>query len=387
MIKAFVCAFLLLAACLANPHETDAIPRGVAGTVVVSTCPQGTAYVSVGDGCQNAPGCTSGTVYCFRAANFFSGYTGVSYSTRPPWNEPGIDYAVGIHNACITSGLKDPSTSPPTGTSYSGNTLTVTGANVTINCYDFSLHNGIDVVCTTGTGTLTLTDSYFLYGSAQSGNGTGIGLTTNGGCSANPVIKYNSFNDTIGSASGYTSYVYFAGTGNPITEYNVFLHSAKDFIHDVHSTAVTTTVTNLYNYGEDMEGHGGAHVQPYLSYGGPTTGDQESWNVFYATSNTHNGFALCTSNNDFTGGNQANFSCNYNVLVSALTGGTQSIAGLFAVYPNETGTFTGSHNYLDYTGSFYPWYPDQGIAGLTTVSTGNVHLTNGATCNAYSSSC
>lgn len=366
---------------------TLTLPSVVVTGTVTGTCPKGTAFIAAGDGCQQAPACTPGTKYCTQELNFFTGYTGINYAVRPPWNVPGVDYAVGIHDSCVASGLKDPSVNPPPGTSFSGHTLTVTGANVVINCYDFSLHNGITILCTTGSGTLTVTDNYFLAGSGQSGNGTGLALTTISGCSANPDTEYNSVNDTVANSNAYTSFFYWAGSGNPTAKYNATWFSAKDFYHDVHAGGVTTTVSIRYNYGQGLEGALGAHTQPYLSYGGPTANDDESWNVFYADSTSHNGFALCTFNNSYQTNKQTSPSCNNNVLVTALAGGKQSTGGLIAVYPNTAVSFTGNNNYLDSSGSYFPWYVNQNLAGVVTTSSGNVNMIDGKTCNAYATTC
>src|SRR6516165_5437245 len=82
-------------------------------------CPQGTAYLSVGDGCQGAQ--ISGSLSPI--ATFFTGYTGQSYPIRPPWNVAGVDYPVGYSGA-----LNDPriSANLPSCASYASNVLTVT---------------------------------------------------------------------------------------------------------------------------------------------------------------------------------------------------------------------------------------------------------------------
>src|SRR5262249_33864169 len=66
--------------------------------------------------------------------------------------------------------LKDPSTAPPTGCSYQTSPyqfLECSGANVTINGFDFSLHNGIFIEFTTCSGTATISNNKVVMGTTQ----------------------------------------------------------------------------------------------------------------------------------------------------------------------------------------------------------------------------
>src|SRR6266542_4367378 len=67
--------------------------------------------------------------------NLLAGYT-----VRPPWQVAGVDYAVGPQSAPT----KDPATISMAGVSVdtSTRTVTITGSNVTLDGYDFSLHGG-----------------------------------------------------------------------------------------------------------------------------------------------------------------------------------------------------------------------------------------------------
>src|SRR5215471_9473988 len=84
------------------------------------------------------------------------------YQVRPPWQVAGVDYAVGIPTGTV---LKDPGTINMPGVSVNTSThiVTVTGNNVTLSGYDFSLNGGWGVYIT-GTGA-TIQDSYFRVGS------------------------------------------------------------------------------------------------------------------------------------------------------------------------------------------------------------------------------
>ena len=67
------------------------------------------------------------------------------YAVRPPWEVAGVNYAVGIPTG---TALLNPATISMAGVSVNttNHTVTVTGNNVTLNGYDFSLANGYEVI-------------------------------------------------------------------------------------------------------------------------------------------------------------------------------------------------------------------------------------------------
>jgi hypothetical protein len=88
---------------------------------------------------------------------------------QPPWMVAGVDYYVGITPGTV---LQDPSTFnftvPPynSNVTYSGNILKIKNAGtLTLDGFDFSLHNGI-IVSLIGTGNITISNSNFLNGSS-----------------------------------------------------------------------------------------------------------------------------------------------------------------------------------------------------------------------------
>ena len=107
------------------------------------------------DGSANAPAGTP------QLPNILS-----NYATRPPWQVAGVDYAVGVPSGTT---LKDPTVTGalPAGATYnaSNHTVTVTGNGVTLDGFDFSLHNGISLVIQSSN--VTVQNSNFAVGSNQ----------------------------------------------------------------------------------------------------------------------------------------------------------------------------------------------------------------------------
>ena len=85
------------------------------------------------------------------------------YAKRPTWDVAGVDYYVGVPNGTT---LQDPTTATlPAGAAYSASshTVTVSGSNVTLNGFDFSLHNQTALVISGAN--VTIENSYFMPGS------------------------------------------------------------------------------------------------------------------------------------------------------------------------------------------------------------------------------
>ena len=121
---------------------------GHGGTVVVDP------PLNSADGSANAP---SGTP---QLANLLSGY-----AVRPSWNVAGVDYAVGVPSGTV---LKDPSTISMAGVSVdvADHVINVSGNNVTLSGYDFSLDGGWAVSVNSGNN-ITIQDSKFVVGSTD----------------------------------------------------------------------------------------------------------------------------------------------------------------------------------------------------------------------------
>ena len=108
---------------------------------------------TLGDGSANAPAGTP------QLPNLLNGY-----KDPPPWEVAGVDYAVGIPSGTV---LKNPATISMAGVTVdtSNDTVYVTGNNVTLNGYDFSLNGGWEVYIEDGASNTLIENSNFLVGS------------------------------------------------------------------------------------------------------------------------------------------------------------------------------------------------------------------------------
>ena len=90
------------------------------------------------------------------------------YSVRPAWQVAGVDYAVGVPTN-IT--LKDPTVAAnlPSGISIdaTNHVVHITGNNVTLNGFDFSLHGGWSIDVASGVTGTTIENCNFSMGASE----------------------------------------------------------------------------------------------------------------------------------------------------------------------------------------------------------------------------
>jgi len=338
-----------------------------------ATCPRGTAYA---DGCSGAPVCTPGSATCYQQSNFFTSYTsaGNISAHRPPWNVAGVDYPVGVNDSCITSGLKNPATNPPAGTTYSNGRLTVTGNNVTIDCYDLT---STDIYASGGSGTLTVTNNKF-------DNENSVACPYNPSHALSMVVADNVFHGAVGDTN-FNDFIHYACNGNLTAQYNRFLTSSKDWIEVSNQSNAANTYTIQYNFGQGLAASNGAHGQPYEDYGTNSTGSIGTFNTWY-NDNSHSGYsangttALCEYDPESP---DRNPTCSNNTLVdgygdadviemcSAGPGGGNCHSGDTSTTQGVSGTVTINNNYIVYGKAPYYTAPKSGSGVTSTISFGN----------------
>lgn len=133
------------------------------------------------------------------------------YSNRAPWKVAGVDYAVGIDRSLypLDANLKDPSSaSLPSGVTRDGasKVFTVSGNNVTLDGWDFSLNGGWSVL-PNDCSNLTISNCNFKVGSTLNrfvvtGN---IGTFVNGLTLKNNVFDGNAIPIVATTASSTAS--------------------------------------------------------------------------------------------------------------------------------------------------------------------------------------
>ena len=352
--------------------------RSIAASASVN-CPQGNGTPT--DGCSGAV--ASNTQY----ANFFTSraaQSGQSYTTRPPWNVAGVDYPVGIPSATV---LKDPSTaSLPTGCTYSSNVVTCNGSgNLTINGYDFGLHNCIYLDIYNYTGTILIENSDFAMGSStacQSNFGLIDIEASNTGSSL--IVQNNVFNGNAPTYPTLANYldIWDVGrtTGTSLYQYNAFIASIARPIE----TTSSGNWTAQYNYFEGLNYGNAAHgeidmvastatgvnmnvqfntVLAPANYGGGAT------SLWYISSGSTNGQTFGTVNLK----NNTEVVNLYNG-----SGGTVVISVADSEFGyNPVATANIANNYIDPTGA-YLCYSNAGTTITTTNMSGNINLTDGS---------
>lgn len=192
---------------------------------------------------------------------------------RPPWKVAGIDYQVGINNSALP--LKDPAniaTFVP-GATFSNNQVTLPNSSspITVDGFDFSLHNGTQLLLGTGTGLQTVQNCYF-----KDGSNLFNAIWDNGNIANAVLIQYCVFDGNApaflwnnpGLTAGNVSI-----NGKSITIlYSYFLNGSSEHIVTGGSVTAGTDFTCKYNVFS-QSGYGGwagAHGDIIQMYGGIT---------------------------------------------------------------------------------------------------------------------
>lgn len=217
-----------------NTSAASAAANATTQAVVVSA---GCNAATPNDGCSGAPAGTA------QRPTLFSGY-----ATRPSWKVAGVDYYVGVPQN-IT--LKDPSTAAvPAGVSRNAanRTFTVTGNNVIIDGYDFSLGGGWQVYVTTGNDPIIRNNNFKIGTNGQdpivllgAANDPSFGR---GGSIINNTIDGNN------TPAAFNGLVFLSRGGTGVVQYNWIKNSVSDFINlgaDTLASGKVTTFDIRYN--------------------------------------------------------------------------------------------------------------------------------------------
>jgi hypothetical protein len=234
-----------------------------------SACPEGTGYA---DGCTGAQ--ASGSV---QHKNFFTSYVPVNGNapsvfetySRPSWNVPGVDYAVGYSGVLADGTVQGNLPSCATKDTSGGVArIRITSTPCTLDHLDFSAGgSGACVWINSGlTGNVTFTNDKFLF---PVDNGTGcasLGLLSWAGSSATTVlVEYSEFDNPnatqyptlTSSITQSNAFIYIQSSGGAVTvEYSAFSHSPVASIEELSTPGTALTITSKYNYFEDNGGNG-----------------------------------------------------------------------------------------------------------------------------------
>ena len=305
-------------------------------------------------------------------------YQRTPHNSSPSYNMPGIDYPVG-YDTTLT--LADPTFAAlPSGATFSGHTVTISGNNVILNGYDFSLH-GTGLVINGGVRGCVVTNNKFKIAAAGEKDLQNILLRSG---STDCAIKYNWFDGSSvygtgsGVPGGAVANVHVLSTSGTFTfEYNYcFLPDSKCLNFSGRPvSSETLRVVEKYNYYGELGtcGAGCSHGEAEYSYSGFTSGavlqtltPTLQFNV--AITHMYSGPTNLTSQmanvGDAVSILDADIEYNYELSQGdqAYTGSRNNIgevasAAMFCGH-QENGTNsrgTMAHNILDYSGAFFPY--------------------------------
>ena len=281
------------------------------------------------------------------------------YAKRPPWEVAGVDYAVGV--AAGTT-LLNPTTISMTGVSVntSSHVIAITGNNVTLNGFDFGLAGGWGIVIGSGATNTVIENSNFLVGANNQ-----VPINASAG-SGNLTVQGNTINGGGGTSGVVWALISYSGSGTFVAKYNNFSNAPADAI-DFNSGTMTTIVE--YNVFQSLGSAPGSHADAVQYVGVKSTNSVIAFNTI---TSGEEGIQLAAQN----GSTLTNSTIENNVIVAK--GPSVSISYSIAVQQASGNTVNGvvvDSNYIDYTGSYGPFYPP---AGTNLTYSGNVNMSTGS---------
>jgi hypothetical protein len=269
------------------------------------------------------------------------------YAVRPPWEVAGIDYAVGPD----FTPSEDPATISMAGVSVdnTAHTVIITGDNITLDGYDFSLHGGY-VVRVYGSND-TIADSNFVMGS-----NTAYYLIQDYG--NNFTLKYDTLDGTAttGTQSGLVA-VYGS---NPVIQYNWFKNFGGRVVEMDQAYGVTTSLDYRFNLIENGGWEAETHVN-YLQWGHGTANNAV---VAFNTTLETPQVSVAGEGFQFDGWTDSTITgvvFSNNTMIA--TGGPAGSASSYLMHPfggnSISGLSTGTayDNYMDISAAYGAFYP------------------------------
>jgi hypothetical protein len=315
---------------------------------------------------------------------------------------PGVDYYVGVPSGTV---LKDPTIGAnlPAGATFSGHTVTVTGCNVTLDGFDFTLHDTALVINVTGTGCTTTIQNSKQHALSNTLTYNPIANLTSLGSGGAFVYQRNEYDGLapygVDGGSGFGVNAPICCRGNVTLMYNYF-HNFDAKIIQMSGTTPSSPLVERYNLFADFGSCGGscAHGEAEYTYAGSPgivsfTGQFNTYIlhmhagtmnltaphaveanslIIDGTSDDHN-VVLAQGPQNTCGGNP-----NYYVAAAAVFDGSQSTSGFGSLR-----NMTFDHNYIDASGAYFPWYHHtaNGSTMENVTWTNNVDAGTGNDCN------
>jgi hypothetical protein len=321
-------------------------------------------------------------------------YQATPHNAPTPWNMPGVDYYVGIPSGTV---LMDPTNSAnlPSGASYSSPTVTINGCNVILDSLDFTLHNTAVVVDVSSPNCTTIIRNSKFHANGNSPHP--IAKLVQLGTGGSFIFRRNEYDGLapIGNrnGSGFAVNAPILGSGTVTLLYNYF-HNFDSKVIQLSGSSPTSTFTEKYNLFSDFGScnsppcsHGEAE---YTYHGAPDALKMTiEFNTYISHFNTNGSDltalqAVQADNVDIIGTTD-----NHNVIFAPGPQKTCSrrnraaylAAALVFDGQQEGGALSNvsfEHNYLDNSGTYFPWYHK---GGTGTTYTKNVDAGTGVPCN------
>lgn len=274
-------------------------------------------------------------------------------ANRPAWEVAGVDYRVGVPQGLA---LKNPATISMAGVSVNASThiVTVTGSNVTLDGYDFSLNGGWQV--SSQAANTTIKNSNFVVGSNN------LLPIVGTAASSNLVVDHTTIDGAGHDPGPWGTLFAYRGHGFTI-EYSSLKNSGGDMIQQIDGGAGSTIVVqnNLIENGGMSPGAHGDYTQ---LEGGPF-----NLNIAFNTTVQNGGTTqgLMTEN-------IAQGQVSHNTMIGSVSYFTSvDLSSL-------KGTLTVQDNYYDPSKAFGFVYPNSGPGDSSALSVfiHNVNMRTGA---------
>jgi hypothetical protein len=283
--------------------------------------------------------------------------------TQPQWEAAAVDYAVGIDRSIYptNASLKDPAVvTPPTGVTpnTSARTFTVTGNNVTLDGWDFSLEGGWQVIVKADD--CTIQNNNFLVGSNLLTPITDLGFAVN-----NTTIQKNII-DGAGLNNSQNGGLIQLGDGGTLTiVYNQIQNAYYQFMQVGVNSTTNLCLAMIVKYNLMKDAGLGNHldssvhgdwIQLFSSNTGTPTIDsiEIAFNTIVAQSafNSGQGFSIVSASGStliLLGGD-----ISYNTAIVASSSGALNYAFIVdTTWLN--GSLTMTNNYVDPTQTSGGW--------------------------------
>jgi hypothetical protein len=374
---------------------------GATGTITVSdgsvggSNSQGYTIANAGSGYTSrptivVPGLAGGS----GASITPSVYQATPHNAATKWNMPGVDYYVGVPSG---TALKDPSTSGalPSGASYASPVVTITGCNVTLDGFDFTLHSDVVSVDVSGSSCVTT-----IQNSKFSGAGKALQTIANLldlGSGGAFVFQRNEYDGLAAIAdangSGFDVNDPIQGSGKVTLLYNYF-HNFDSKVIQLAGTNSSAAFTEKYNLFADF----GSCDTPPCSHGeaeytyaavGTTLSFTAQFNTYVSHFHTGSGDLTSLQAVQADAVNIDGTTDDHNVILAPGPEATcnqynqTSYIASAAVFDGqqENGVLSNvvfDSNYIDNSGTYFPWYHSGGT-GVT--HTNNIDSGSGGPCN------